>query len=121
MQGKEVRIVFMGTPDFAVAGLKALVNGGYNVVGVITAPDKPAAPLFPRAQNRASAADPRRKPQTPLRAHNRACIPPEHRNRTASCRSTAGENTPRILQASVCPKPPEDSAADPGSNFANNK
>lgn len=42
MQGKEVRIVFMGTPDFAVAGLKALVNGGYNVVGVITAPDKPA-------------------------------------------------------------------------------
>jgi len=42
MQGKEVRIVFMGTPDFAVAGLKALVDGGYNVVGVITAPDKPA-------------------------------------------------------------------------------
>lgn len=35
------RIVFMGTPDFAVASLKALVEGGYNVVGVITMPDKP--------------------------------------------------------------------------------
>ena len=32
----------MGTPDFAVASLKALVDGGYNIVGVITAPDKPA-------------------------------------------------------------------------------
>lgn len=32
----------MGTPDFAVASLKALVDGRYNVVGVITAPDKPA-------------------------------------------------------------------------------
>ncbi len=42
MQGKELRIVFMGTPDFAVASLKALVDGGYNIVGVITAPDKPA-------------------------------------------------------------------------------
>ena len=42
MRGQELRIVFMGTPDFAVASLKALVDGGYNVVGVITAPDKPA-------------------------------------------------------------------------------
>ncbi len=42
MKGNELRIVFMGTPDFAVASLKALVNGGYNVVCVITAPDKPA-------------------------------------------------------------------------------
>lgn len=31
----------MGTPDFAVESLKALVEGGYNVVGVITMPDKP--------------------------------------------------------------------------------
>jgi methionyl-tRNA formyltransferase len=37
-----LRIVFMGTPDFAVASLDALVNAGYNIVGVITAPDKPA-------------------------------------------------------------------------------
>lgn len=42
MKGKNLRIVFMGTPDFAVASLKALVDGGYNIVGVITAPDKPA-------------------------------------------------------------------------------
>ncbi len=37
---KELRIVFMGTPEFAVASLDALVNDGYNIVGVITAPDK---------------------------------------------------------------------------------
>ena len=35
------RIVFMGTPGFAVASLRALVEGGYNVAGVITMPDKP--------------------------------------------------------------------------------
>ena len=39
---KDLRIVYMGTPDFAVESLKALVEGGYNVVGVITMPDKPA-------------------------------------------------------------------------------
>jgi len=37
-----LKIVFMGTPDFAVATLKALVQNGHNIVGVITAPDKPA-------------------------------------------------------------------------------
>jgi len=40
--GKDLRIVFMGTPDFAVASLKKLVDEGYNIVGVITAPDRPA-------------------------------------------------------------------------------
>ncbi|PWH82150.1 methionyl-tRNA formyltransferase [Algibacter marinivivus] len=39
---KKLRIVFMGTPDFAVATLKTLVEHNYNIVGVITAPDKPA-------------------------------------------------------------------------------
>lgn len=39
---KELRIVFMGTPDFAVASLKALLDAKFNVVGVITAPDRPA-------------------------------------------------------------------------------
>ncbi|EDP95071.1 methionyl-tRNA formyltransferase [Kordia algicida OT-1] len=39
---RDLRIVFMGTPDFAVATLKALLDANYNVVGVITAPDKPA-------------------------------------------------------------------------------
>ena len=42
MKGKELRIVFMGTPEFAISSLKELVENGYNVVGVITAPDKPA-------------------------------------------------------------------------------
>jgi methionyl-tRNA formyltransferase len=37
-----MRIVFMGTPEFAVASLDALIKAGYNIVGVITAPDKPA-------------------------------------------------------------------------------
>ncbi len=39
---KDLRIVFMGTPDFAVNTLKTLVDNQYNIVGVITAPDKPA-------------------------------------------------------------------------------
>jgi methionyl-tRNA formyltransferase len=39
---RDLRIVFMGTPDFAVAILDALIIAKYNVVGVITAPDKPA-------------------------------------------------------------------------------
>src|SRR5215470_17461103 len=36
-----IRIVFMGIPNFAVASLNALIEGGYNVVGVVTMPDKP--------------------------------------------------------------------------------
>ncbi|HTI89222.1 MAG TPA: methionyl-tRNA formyltransferase [Puia sp.] len=36
------RIIFMGTPEFAVASLDAILNAGYNVVAVLTAPDKPA-------------------------------------------------------------------------------
>ena len=36
------RIVFMGTPDFAVGSLEALNKAGYNIVGVVTVPDKPA-------------------------------------------------------------------------------
>lgn len=41
MEKKELRIIFMGTPEFAVGTLKALVEGGYNVVAVVTQPDKP--------------------------------------------------------------------------------
>ncbi|QQL48439.1 methionyl-tRNA formyltransferase [Mucilaginibacter ginkgonis] len=37
-----MRIVFMGTPEFAVASLEALIDAGCNIVGVVTAPDKPA-------------------------------------------------------------------------------
>lgn len=39
---KPLRIVFLGTPDFAVTPLKAIIDAGFNVVGVVTAPDKPA-------------------------------------------------------------------------------
>ncbi|HSP40201.1 MAG TPA: methionyl-tRNA formyltransferase, partial [Gillisia sp.] len=39
---RDLRIVFMGTPEFAVTILKKILEKGYNVAGVITAPDKPA-------------------------------------------------------------------------------
>lgn len=41
MKKEDLKIVFMGTPEFAVGTLKALVEGGYNVVAVVTQPDKP--------------------------------------------------------------------------------
>ena len=41
MKKEDLRIVYMGTPEFAVESLRALIEGGYNVVGVITMPDKP--------------------------------------------------------------------------------
>ena len=41
MQKEDLRIVFMGTPEFAVETLKALVDNEYNVVAVVTQPDKP--------------------------------------------------------------------------------
>lgn len=42
MDKKDLRIIYMGTPDFAVGSLRALHENGYNVVGVVTMPDKPA-------------------------------------------------------------------------------
>lgn len=39
---ESLKIVFFGTPDFAVESLDRLVKGGYNIVGVVTMPDKPA-------------------------------------------------------------------------------
>ncbi len=42
MTKEELKIVFFGTPDFAVESLSRLVDGGYNVVAVVTMPDKPA-------------------------------------------------------------------------------
>lgn len=41
MNKEDLRIVYMGTPEFAVESLKCLVEGGYNIVGVVTMPDKP--------------------------------------------------------------------------------
>lgn len=42
MKKEDLKIVFLGTPDFAVESLDALHSHGYNIVGVITMPDKPA-------------------------------------------------------------------------------
>lgn len=42
MEKKDLKIVFFGTPEFAVASLDKLVSNGYNVVGAVTMPDKPA-------------------------------------------------------------------------------
>ena len=42
MDAKSLRIVFMGTPEFAAMSLRKLVGEGYNVVAVVTTPDKPA-------------------------------------------------------------------------------
>ena len=41
MKKEDLRIVYMGTPEFAVESLRCLVEGGYKVVGVVTMPDKP--------------------------------------------------------------------------------
>ena len=42
MNAKDLRIVFMGTPEFATTSLRRLVAEGYNIVAVVTTPDKPA-------------------------------------------------------------------------------
>lgn len=42
MKKEDLRIIFLGTPEFAKASLRALVEGGYNVVAVVTMPDKPS-------------------------------------------------------------------------------
>lgn len=42
MPVRKLRIIYMGTPDFAVLPLKKIVEAGFNVVGVVTNPDKPA-------------------------------------------------------------------------------
>lgn len=42
MDKKDLKIVFLGTPDFAVCSLERMVTDGYNIVGVVTMPDKPA-------------------------------------------------------------------------------
>lgn len=42
MKGRDLKIIFMGTPEFAEASLRELCENGYNVVAVVTMPDKPA-------------------------------------------------------------------------------
>ena len=52
MEKKNLRIIYLGTPEFAVEALRRLVEGGYNVVAVVTMPDKPVG----RHQNRLQAS-----------------------------------------------------------------
>lgn len=59
MMNSKLRLVFMGTPDFAVASLQALLDGGCHVVAVITAPDRPSGrgqQLTPSPVKRAALA-----------------------------------------------------------------
>ncbi len=42
MESKKLRIIYMGTPDFAVGPLRTLSEGGYHIAGVVTVPDKPS-------------------------------------------------------------------------------
>ena len=42
MTKEDLRIVFFGTPEFAVESLRAIDEAGYNIAGVVTMPDKPA-------------------------------------------------------------------------------
>ena len=53
MKKEDLRIIFMGTPEFAVETLKALVENQYNVVAVVTQPDKPVG----RHQNEVQASE----------------------------------------------------------------
>ena len=57
MEKKDLKIIFMGTPEFAVASLRALVENGYQVVAVVTQPDKPVG----RHQDLPSRSMPRRR------------------------------------------------------------
>ena len=50
MEKKDLRIVFMGTPEFAVATLDAIINNGYKVVAVVTQPDRPVGRHQDRVQ-----------------------------------------------------------------------
>ncbi len=52
MEKKDLRIIYLGTPDFAVEALRKLVEGGYDVVAVVTMPDKPVG----RHQNKLQAS-----------------------------------------------------------------
>ena len=52
MNAKDLRIIFMGTPEFAATSLRRLVTEGYNIVAVVTTPDKPAG----RGQKRNSSS-----------------------------------------------------------------
>ncbi len=69
MEKKDLRIVFMGTPEFAVETLKALVENEYNVVAVVTQPDRPVG----RHQNEVQPSEVKKFAQE----HNLPVLQPE--------------------------------------------
>lgn len=69
MEKKDLRIVFMGTPEFAVETLKALVENEYNVVAVVTQPDRPVG----RHQNEVQPSEVKKF----ALAHNLPVLQPE--------------------------------------------
>ena len=54
-----MKLIFMGTPDFAVGALEAIVAAGHEVAAVVTQPDKPRRghPCFPAAEIQRGCAD----------------------------------------------------------------
>ena len=52
MNAKDLRIIFMGTPEFAATSLRRLVTEGYNIVAVVTTPDKTGRPRTKDTQER---------------------------------------------------------------------
>ena len=79
-----MKIVFMGTPDFAAGILDAIVKAGYDVVGVVTQPDKPkgrrkepvACPVKEVALREGLHYSQRDIRSAEVRLHQRACIAP---------------------------------------------
>ncbi len=68
MNKEELKIVFLGTPEFAVESLKRLHEGGYNIAGVVTMPDKPA--------DAATSCCSRRSSSMPWNTECTSCSPP---------------------------------------------
>ncbi|HUX46610.1 MAG TPA: methionyl-tRNA formyltransferase [Desulfosporosinus sp.] len=80
-----MRLVFMGTPDFAVPALRALVSGGHDVVGVFTQPDRPSgrgkrlkpSPVKVAAEELGLAVFQPEKIKTPVEIHQLRALAPD--------------------------------------------
>ena len=79
MNAKDLRIIFMGTPEFAATSLRRLVTEGYNIVAVVTTPDKPAG-----ADKKYTRATLRSRPKSSV---CRSCNPRSCAHRSSSKRS----------------------------------
>ena len=73
-----MKVVFMGTPDFSVGTLEALVEAGYEITGVVTQPDKPKGrgkQIMPTPVKEAADYSKRDFGYAEIRMHQRSCIP----------------------------------------------